>query len=901
LALSVVSQAGTSSEDSLRSAVQDLIARADQMLDKMTAANRDMALLLADSAVALSEREFGYYDSLHARSLYSLALTHHYRNDPIAALSYAEMMSEIVDSAFSDNVKLTVYALALLGDSYREISEYSRALAVYDREIQYLKRIPPPLSTEEASWLVQALDDYAVAQSVIIGVDDGTVLERFREALNLAREYLGTSDGLYASTQILLAWNLSKNDEYDEAYELMAEALPVLTEIYGPEHLTVIWASCRFADILKFRDVKAADSIIREQMDIIDRTLGEAHPFLGYALAGRITLLAMQDSLETAVKEARRLVDYCRQKSDFPSHSLADALRVLGKVAVVAGKHQLLAETIEDLSSTRHSYLMSVFGYASEAQKLSFVRMYPPIEPQLLAGAIQNPDPITDAAAINMVLRGKGLALDAMAAQQTAAVCAHDPVLDSLLLEHGRLCERIASIVFSSAGKSKDEILKDLFSSKNSLETEMSTLCTGLQFPGADDSVSISAVISALPHHSALLEYVRYEDYDYDNIFMNREYDSAYAAIVLTSSGEKSIVYLDDAPTVDGLIEQYHKTMSDALTGQLSGEADNSTDRLKNISVELYSGLVKPLEKCLSGIENIYVVADGAVNLLPFETLTKNGDRYLIEDYRFVYLTSGRDLLKEKPDLSGPEALVLADPDYMIESSPLPAYRGNSATPECLGSMFSPLPMTRQEGKSVAELLKQTGRYDVTYLETDQAREGALKNLNQPPAVLHIATHGYFCEQAENPYLSNPLLRSGLILAGANRTIGDMNRNSISGEDGILTAMEVSGLNLIGTDLVVLSACQTGIGDVQNGEGVFGLRRAFQHAGAKSVIMSMFSVPDESTSDIMERFYENWLSGESKSSALRDASLSILNERRSKNLSTHPLFWGGFIIVGDPE
>jgi len=300
------------------------------------------------------------------------------------------------------------------------------------------------------------------------------------------------------------------------------------------------------------------------------------------------------------------------------------------------------------------------------------------------------------------------------------------------------------------------------------------------------------------------------------------------------------------------------------------------------------------------------------LNLLPFETLTGDGERFLIEDHQFVYITSGRDLLKDRVAVDSREAYVLADPDYMVdpetlpalatsESAPMFAHRGNTAAPECLGSMFSPLPMTQQEGRSVAELLDQTGGYDIIYLESGQAREGVLKNLSEPPEILHIATHGYFCEQAENSYLSNPLLRSGLVLAGANRTIGEMNEGTNGGEDGILTAMEVSGLNLIGTDLVVLSACQTGIGDVQNGEGVFGLRRAFQHAGAKSVVMSMFAVPDESTSDLMKLFYENWLSGQSKSSAMRNASLSILNERRATDRSTHPLFWGGFILVGDPD
>jgi len=352
--------------------------------------------------------------------------------------------------------------------------------------------------------------------------------------------------------------------------------------------------------------------------------------------------------------------------------------------------------------------------------------------------------------------------------------------------------------------------------------------------------------------------------------------------------------------------------MSDALRESFKSDNAQLYRQYLDISGRLYERLIHPLLGSLADKDKIYIAADGMLNLLPFETLTENGERYLIENYECIYLTSGRDLLKDKPDISGHEAFVMADPDFMVDPISLPvlatsesetmfAARSNVATPECLGSMFSPLPMTRHEGISVAKLLGQSRLYDITYLESAQAREGVLKNLDQAPSILHIATHGYFCEEAENPFLSNPLLRSGLILAGANLTIGGMNEGNDGGEDGILTAMEVSGLNLIGTDLVVMSACKTGIGDVQNGEGVFGLRRAFQHAGAKSVIMSMFAVPDESTSELMERFYENWLSGQSKSSALRSASLSILNERRSTSKSTHPLFWGGFILVGDPD
>ena len=174
--------------------------------------------------------------------------------------------------------------------------------------------------------------------------------------------------------------------------------------------------------------------------------------------------------------------------------------------------------------------------------------------------------------------------------------------------------------------------------------------------------------------------------------------------------------------------------------------------------------------------------------------------------------------------------------------------------------------------------------------------------------MLHLATHGYFCPNArfsgDVKLQENPLLYSGLALAGANRLVNgefEYGSESAPAQDGILTSLEASGLNLMGTDLVVLSACQTGVGEVENGEGVYGLRRAFQLAGARSVVMSMFAVPDMATQTLMAGFYDNWLSGQSKVSALRQAALSIIEERRAKGGAAHPLFWGGFILVGDPN
>jgi CHAT domain-containing protein len=229
---------------------------------------------------------------------------------------------------------------------------------------------------------------------------------------------------------------------------------------------------------------------------------------------------------------------------------------------------------------------------------------------------------------------------------------------------------------------------------------------------------------------------------------------------------------------------------------------------------------------------------------------------------------------------------------------------------------FDPLDSTAIEARSIQSLFKM--KNEQIFLEL-RANEQNLLSL-QSPWRLHIATHGRFLKDEQDirhftqPELfrqilteehfalgqfTNPLLRSFLALAGAN-TIGQQ-QNPDQTYDGIATAYEISGMNLQGTDLVVLSACETGLGDVQNGEGVFGLRRAFQLAGAQTVVMSLWKVPDNETKELMIDFYTRLKNGECKSQALRHAQLAMMRKQREKYGSAHPYFWGAFICAGNPE
>jgi len=222
---------------------------------------------------------------------------------------------------------------------------------------------------------------------------------------------------------------------------------------------------------------------------------------------------------------------------------------------------------------------------------------------------------------------------------------------------------------------------------------------------------------------------------------------------------------------------------------------------------------------------------------------------------------------------------------------------------------FGRLPATRVEGVQIGRLLGVS-----PWLQTD-ALEARLKQ-RRSPRILHLATHGFFLADQERdpnkearafgalsgdlgrlsgPLPENPLLRSGLALAGANAWLNERPLPP-EAEDGLLTAEDVSGLDLLDTELVVLSACETGLGEIRTGEGVFGLRRAFVLAGAKTLVMSLWKVPDDATRALMVDFYHRLLAGEGKADALRNAQQTL----RAKPEYADPYFWGAFICQGDP-
>jgi CHAT domain-containing protein len=393
-----------------------------------------------------------------------------------------------------------------------------------------------------------------------------------------------------------------------------------------------------------------------------------------------------------------------------------------------------------------------------------------------------------------------------------------------------------------------------------------------------------------------------------------------YAAYILHSQGSPQWVDLGEAEAIERLVETFRNALS------------RQDYNVQAIARQLNALVVQPIRPLLSNSTHILLSPDSQLNLIPFTALVDQNNRYLIETYTITHLSSGRDLLRLQSDAPSHQApVVIANPDFNNPGNPqtvqVTALAPGSDSQEKSGRraaerrstdlaslQFGSLDGTELEKEAIAPLLP-----NVTVLTQSQATENALKQL-QAPSILHIATHGFFLQDVECTPASdtrgsfstpativpeyigdrkrvcrptprnteNPLLRSGLALAGFNPRLSGT-------QDGVLTALEAAGLNLYGTQLVVLSACETGLGNVANGEGVYGLRRAFVTAGAESQLMSLWKVDDYGTSELMSLYYQRLQKGEGRSEALRQVQLEMMQAPAYQ----HPYYWASFIFSGD--
>jgi CHAT domain-containing protein/tetratricopeptide (TPR) repeat protein len=462
---------------------------------------------------------------------------------------------------------------------------------------------------------------------------------------------------------------------------------------------------------------------------------------------------------------------------------------------------------------------------------------------------------------------------------------------------------------------------------------------------------SVDDIRAALPDGTALVSFVRYSRRL--SLPLRAAGASAvappapvasYVAFVVSRSSAPTMTDLGDAATLDRLVTTWRQEAAHGVTqaGRTPRQAERAYRRAGSA---LRARIWDPLVVHAGAATRIIVVPDGALQAVGFAALPVGTDRYLADsDLAFHYLTTERDVLR--PVGTEPVAqslLAVGGVDFGQTPSDAPAVAARSVrAPErlrlpinadgCVGLdevEFPALPATAQEAREVEQMWRATGG-PALRLSGGQARERRIRELAPQQRMLHFATHGFFldstCARSADGTRSvrkrirpgeaapalrpvppssvpasarravNPLALSGLAFANAN----DHASTTRGEDDGVLTAEEVAALDLQGVEWVVLSACDTGLGPIRAREGVLGLRRAFQVAGARTVIMSLWSVEDRTTRLWMRELYRSRLQGHRDTiDSMRDANRAMLQARRAAGATTHPYYWAGFVATGD--
>jgi CHAT domain-containing protein/Tfp pilus assembly protein PilF len=864
------------------------------------------AIPLAERALKIREKVLGPEHLDVATSLNGLAGLHHNKEDYAKAEPLYQRALAIWEKAFGHEHPDVALSLNNLAALYRARGDYAKAELLYQRALAIREKALGPEHLDVAQTLnnlarlYRARGDYAKAEPL------------FHRSLAILEKVLGPEHPLVAIPLNNLAGLYQDKGDYAKAEPLFHRSLAIREKVLGPEHPAVATLLNNVALLYHIMgDYAKAEAPFQRALAILEKVLGPEKPGVAIALHNLAVLYRARGDYAKAEPLFHRSLAI-REKTLGPEHpNVAQSLHNLALLYRAKGETQQAVSFLTRSNEVRERNLIRTLLIGSERQKLIYLGLFAPeVNSTLSLHAQSAPDdPQALRLALTTLLRRKGRTLDNMTDTITALRRRASPQGQALLNQLSDVHSQLAALTLRGPGTSNPTSyrsqLKQLEDQAEEIEAEISAHSS--EFRTQVQPITLEVVQAAIPDGAALVEFASYTPLDAKAKSWG---PSRYLAYVLTPRGQPTWADLGEAASIDRAV--------DAL---LQALRDPRRSDVRRLARSVDEKVMSPVRALLGEARRVLVSPDGPLNLVPFAALVDERNEYLIERYSFSYLTSGRDLLRlQIPRQSKGGPLVVADPAYgepagadlLADQSREPTQAGGQSVSAQGGSArvyFRPLPGTAEEAQALKRLLPQA-----VVLTREQATEAALKRANAP-SLLHVATHGLFLKDLEDKpvdardldvlgggpsatselrlsrwaaHIENPLLRSGLALAGANRQqSGD--------EDGVLTALEAAGLDLWGTKLVVLSACNTGVGEVKNGEGVYGLRRALVLAGSESQVMSLWAVKDKVTRDLMIGYYTGLQQGQGRGEALRNVQLRML---RSKN-RRHPYYWASFIHSGE--
>lgn len=722
--------------------------------------------------------------------------------------------------------------------------------------------------------------------------DRKQALELFQGALAIAEKTLPPSSELLADFLQPLADELLAAGDVSGAAPLLARAIGLRDTPTNkdPLRLAVVVESSALLQARLGNDDKAL-ALFRWALELRKKALGPDHVRLATTMHSIAVLRGEHGAIDEAMDLERQAIALIERSYGLEHPALIQPLENMAMLHLKRIDVDASCDALERSNDIAERNLRLILGGGSERETLAYLSTIRPRVDQRVfrAARLVSRHGRSVRAALTAVLRYKGRALDVLANNLETIRRRQPPEKQRSIDELREAQAALARLTMSQIGADKPDLAAQKRLTERIERGQSWVASLGRYFRAEAATVTFDSVQAAIPRGAALVELYAYDEPHARAMPATRR----YAAFVVRPSGTPFAVDLGVIEAVDDAIQKTR----DAL-------ASPQRSDYKALAAALDERIFRPLVGAIGDATDVFIAPDRALNLLPFEALYDESGRPRIDRYRFTYLTSGRDLLgiASRGKARG-AAFVLANPDFdaapsrdsapKTDEAPSPATASRGV--ELLArARFPALGGTAKEGTRVAEELPNaelvTGRF---------ATKDAFFGLHGP-AVVHIATHGFFLPASEDvaapnaaggvtSSFDNPLLRSGLAFSGANQA-GDKHRS-------ILTALEAAGLDLEGTRLVTLSACETGLGDATGGDGVYGLRRALVMAGAETTVMSLWKVNDLATRDMMIAFYGRLRAGEGASEALRQARLEL----KTKPGREHPHYWASFIVSGDPS
>ena len=779
--------------------------------------------------------------------------------------------SQLRRQVLGDKHPNTLGSMNNLAGLYRSQGRFGKAEPIYRKTLQLSRQV---LGDNHPSTLI-SMHNLALLYEKQGRHGDAEPL--FRETLHLSRQVLGDKHPDTLTSMHSLAYLYASQGRYGEAEPLYRETLQLKREVLGDKHPNTLASMNNLAGLYEKQGRYGdAEPLFRETLLLYTQVLGDNHPDTLTIMNNLAYLYASQGRYRDAEPLYREtLLLYSQVLGD--NHPLTlqtqlNSTRSLINLGKIPEALRQLRQMEPALLTWLGAELYSTESAGVRAGLVASQSTYQHVALSLALQAAGEPDALQLAA--SAILRFKGLIAEEEAYLARIARRGQDPRAQDLAREIAALRATLAK-AFHGGGVDVDALKRDLDAKELALGKVSRDYAQRLQVRNAN----LADLQLTLDPDEALLELRQYEQVDFKTGTIGEE---RYAGILVTGNS----ITIKDLGAIT-----MPETFDDAA------------------AQELHERLLAPFAVPLLAVKTLYLAPDGPLHLLPFATLRGADGIYLIEALDLRLVQTGRDLLRPAPDRKAKGLLALGGIDFdqvatdiaTIEPAAGPELQSAFLAPldgDALRSLtetsfrdgFNALPASRSEVEGIRNLYQLHRRDEPLEIWQDQsASETRLKSLSRPPRVLHLATHGFYRQPARPS--DRPMLLSGVTLSGANQALAD------AGEDGILYAIEAQSLNLEGTELVVLSACDTAKGQPAYGEGVYGLVRALRTAGAAHVLVTLSPVPDAGASTFMQAFYRHMLQEDiTPAQALRATKLDYINSPDQKQ--RNPTAWGPYQLIG---